>query len=314
MTDRTPDPGGFATDARGFADAGRQGARGGWWYLASLGAILGGGVVFLLLLAVVGEMAFPQSLWIAGEGVDRWETTSLADAMGGFTLLILSIAIFAGLVLFCAAPIHGRRMLSYISAGDRFGWRDFFISLGATGLLGALGIAVWLLFWPEEAELVFNAERFWTFLPLVLILLPFQVAGEEILFRGYLLQAVGHATRSFWLRLLVPAVLFAAIHLFNPEVEVGGYWAVASYGAVSLYLGWLTLRCNGLEMPLGLHLGNNIIAIGLVSVEGIRELAPTIVRVKDPNFAVEFASAVVFFALHWLIVRRFIRHTHEARL
>jgi membrane protease YdiL (CAAX protease family) len=61
---------------------------------------------------------------------------------------------------------------------------------------------------------------FYTIVSIVLALLFFAIqgAGEEIMFRGWLMQSVG-ARHWPWLGILLSIVLFMAVHLANPGVN-----------------------------------------------------------------------------------------------
>ena len=101
---------------------------------------------------------------------------------------------------------------------------------------------------------------------IVLLTTPFQAAGEEYLFRGYLLMAVGSlfANRMVgkWVAIVVTATLFALAHggqnfpLFFDRFMFG------------LIAGWLVIRTGGLEAGIALHILNNFLAYGFALAFG----------------------------------------------
>jgi len=292
---------------RGFADLAQFGRPGWWRYLVGLASIIFGGLVAILVLGAIVAAVAPEALTVLDVGVSDWRKVDLGAAAVVFLIFLGSIIVFLPITLAVVPIVHGRRWLSVITERKSFGWRFFAVSLAATLGIGLAGIGLEFLVATQDIEIVFHGRAFLVFLPLVLLLIPLQVSAEEVFFRGYLYQMVGRMTGNHAVRLLVPATLFAGVHLANPEVEAGGVWAILVYVAIALYLGWLTLRSGGLEMAIGLHLGNNLIAISLVGSTGSPRLAPTVFFVNNPNFAVEFFATVVAFTLHWLIVRRFLR-------
>jgi membrane protease YdiL (CAAX protease family) len=48
-----------------------------------------------------------------------------------------------------------------------------------------------------------------------LLLVPFQAAAEEYLFRGWLLQAFGAFMRTPWPGILIGAAAFTALHAYT---------------------------------------------------------------------------------------------------
>jgi membrane protease YdiL (CAAX protease family) len=78
-------------------------------------------------------------------------------------------------------------------------------------------------------------------------------AAEEALLRGYPLQALAEAWGARW-GLGITAVIFGALHLFNPGITPLGAVNVAAAG---LFLGALYLRTGSLWWAAGAHLGWN---------------------------------------------------------
>nr|WP_240973993.1 CPBP family intramembrane glutamic endopeptidase [Nonomuraea sp. FMUSA5-5] len=102
------------------------------------------------------------------------------------------------------------------------------------------------------------------FLPLlivILLLVPFQAAAEEYVFRGWFMQAVGaHVRNPVW-GILIGSALFASLHGYS----WAGLVDVFSFGAV---MAWLAVRTGGLEAPIALHVVNNVVAFGISAAAG----------------------------------------------
>ena len=92
-----------------------------------------------------------------------------------------------------------------------------------------------------------------------LVLTPFQVAAEEYLFRGWIVQTFGAVVRSPWPGVAVSAVLFALVH----EGATASAWGFADLVVFAVALSVVTLRTGGLEAALALHLVHN--AVGWVA-------------------------------------------------
>jgi hypothetical protein len=98
-----------------------------------------------------------------------------------------------------------------------------------------------------------------------LILFPFQIGFEEYVFRGYLMQQIGILARNRWVPLVITSVFFGLFHSANPEVAELGFGVMIFYIGTGLLLGIMTLMDEGLELSLGFHLGNNLMAALLIT-------------------------------------------------
>ena len=94
---------------------------------------------------------------------------------------------------------------------------------------------------------------------------PFQIGFEEYLFRGFLMQQIGIAVKNKWLPLLITSVVFGLFHSANPEVAKMGFGVMVFYIGTGFLLGIMTLLDEGIELALGFHLGNNLMAALLIS-------------------------------------------------
>ncbi|HYN86569.1 MAG TPA: type II CAAX endopeptidase family protein [Pyrinomonadaceae bacterium] len=106
-------------------------------------------------------------------------------------------------------------------------------------------------------------------------------AGEEALFRGYPLQTLLRSWPA-WLALVPTAVLFAAVHLDNPNVVRGFTFLNTVLAGVWLAVAYL--RTRSLWFPLGVHFGWNWTMGALlgVPVSGITQLTPApVLRAVD---------------------------------
>ncbi len=93
-----------------------------------------------------------------------------------------------------------------------------------------------------------------------LVLIPLQTSFEELFFRGYLMQCLGTLSKNRWVPLVITSVFFGSMHAFNPEVEKMGAFILVFYIATGFLFGMVTLLDEGLEIALGMHAINNIIA------------------------------------------------------
>ena len=100
------------------------------------------------------------------------------------------------------------------------------------------------------------------YLVVIVVATPFQALAEEVLFRGYLMQALGSVVRNVWFPIIGSAVVFAIFHgLQNP-------WLFGSRLAFGILAGILVWRTGGLEAGVAIHVMNNICAFGLALATG----------------------------------------------
>ena len=236
--------------------------RGGAWWRIPLVVLLGavalvGGTVVTVLLTVLGARLF---------GFDDF-SFSLEDGINPAELLAtnLGLALLIPLASLLYWPLYGRRprWLSSLTPGLR--WRWLWVASGIAAVvwspllvLGTVGVLS-TRDGPVDQQVV-------AMLLVVVFTTPLQAAGEEYLFRGVLLQALGATRLSTWLCSGISAALFAAAHLqFDPALLTSRF----VLGAV---LAWLTIRTGGLEAGIAIHAANNLaVLIPSAFLEDIEE-------------------------------------------
>jgi hypothetical protein len=178
---------------------------------------------------------------------------------------LVPFAVLLGLLFLLVKYMHQRSIKSLTTARKKIDWSRtafaFFLIVGITIVMFAISYAVD----PSEIELQFDPVRFTILLIISLIFFPLQIGLEEYLFRGYLMQHIGTFARNKWFPLLLTSVLFGVFHGANPEVAEIGYVVMVFYVGTGLFLGIMTLMDEGLELALGFHFGNNLLAAILVT-------------------------------------------------
>lgn len=301
-----------------FVDAAVEGKNQIWRYMIAAVLVVvtyGAGIAALSMLGYAillwtqsptgsptlsGRVAAVMSGW-------RWGTPfGLDDALVQVLLLVSSLFMATGAML-AVKLVHRRSATGLFLRHGAFRWGHFRRSLiaGLVVLGGFMALSFFLFnsaaeFNPQPAAAV-------AYLGIVVVLVPFQVFGEEVLFRGYLLQSAARFTRRWGWRLFWPAAVFFLAHLPGLDRMVGGGAIAAfafSYLGISLYLTWLTLRTDGLEYALGLHIANNLIALPLVSSDLMPIQAPTFFYEHHPIAETAALTTVVMIALHYVIAVR----------
>ena len=278
-------------------------ARPALWRLI-LGIVLALAIYFLVAAAVlVGALALADAppdtwSWLAVVGVGDTPFSAL-------TLLLT----FLGMAL---APMIVVRLLHARSPKTLFGprvrvLRDFVIAAATVGILLALSVAGWALFFDAETGLPLGA---WiAVLPLALIAVLLQTGAEEMLFRGYLQQqlAARFATPFVWA--VLPSLLFAIGH-YDPEAAGQNTWMVVATTAIfGLIAADLTAQTGSLGAAWGFHFANNCYALLVIATQGTLTglaLYQTPYGAADPDISFVLPVDVAVMVLGWWLVRRLV--------
>lgn len=196
------------------------------------------------------------------------KTYDLMKTMGNHIALFVALIPFPFLlcILFLFVfLLHRRSILSLTTARPKFDFGRMFFSFSFIVLFTVAGFAI--SYQMDSSNIVWNFDpvNFTILLIISLILFPLQIGFEEYLFRGYLMQQIGVAVHNRWFPLLMTSVFFGLFHSANPEVSEMGFGIMFFYIGTGLLLGIMTLMDDSLELALGFHLGNNLMAALLIT-------------------------------------------------
>jgi membrane protease YdiL (CAAX protease family) len=178
---------------------------------------------------------------------------------------LLPFVILLALLFVLVKFLHQRSLLSLTTARKKVDWRRALFSFSLIVLITLISFAVSYYLEPDSIKLQFDPVKFFILLIISLLLFPLQIGLEEYLFRGYLMQYIGVYAKSKWVPLILTSVLFGVMHGANPEVAKLGVITMVFYIGTGLLLGIMTLMDDGLELALGFHFGNNLLAAILVT-------------------------------------------------
>jgi len=176
-------------------------------------------------------------------------------------------AVVLGWMAFAIRFFHGRSLLTLVNTEPSINFKRI-----AQGFLmwGGL-ILFWLLFdiWlnPEHYVWQFDLVQWLPLLIASLLLVPIQTSIEELIFRGYIMQALRPLTSYSLIIVIISAGLFSSAHWGNPEMLRGDFiWGALNYFAWGVIFSVVTLKDNGLELALGIHAANNIVGSIMLAV------------------------------------------------
>lgn len=248
-------------------------------------------IVFLIivLLNFVATLVLPISVddiikqEIAAKGENRFFIETLAP-----------LVVFLFLLLLWVKFVHKQSIRSLTTARPKIDWGRIFFSFGIWSLVTiALTLAAYY-FSPEDYEWNFRPVPFFTMAAIAIVMVPLQTSFEEYLFRGYLMQGIGIASRSRLLPLVVTSLLFGLMHIANPEVGKIGYILLVYYIGTGLFLGIITLMDDGMELALGFHAANNLVTALLITSEWTAFQTPSLFKDhSEPSAGFETILPVV---------------------
>ncbi len=273
-----------------------------WRILA--GSLTIGAVFIGFVLSVMGVIR----LMLGATDAAYWfEEMQKATGPTG-TLLMLFSFVGAGLgVILAARLFHHRGLASLIGPAGRAA-RNFVIAAAVVAFFYGLS----LLWWSQRYDALLNLDfSLWlSFLPLALVAIVIQSGAEEMAFRGYLLQQLAARFASPLVWLVLPSLLFAALH-FDPSKGASPSWQIIGSAALfGLVAGDLTARTGNLGAAWGFHFANNVLAVTLLATKDtITGLAlyVTPYTLGQPGLPVSLILAdIVTLGLAWITCRRLL--------
>ncbi len=182
--------------------------------------------------------------------------------------LILIIFTFFGGLLFLLLGvkfIHKRKILTVLTSRDKLDWNRILFSFSVWFIIGVVVFAISYFMAPEDYVWNFKPVPFLILILISFLLLPIQTSMEEVLFRGYLMQGFGTWFKKSFMALILTSVIFGLLHGANPEVEKLGWIIMVYYIGTGLLLGIFAIMDEGIELSIGFHTANNILAATLVT-------------------------------------------------
>lgn len=190
-----------------------------------------------------------------------------------------------------------------VTGFKRFRWRRMMAGMGVWMGMMCIYQLVGYLIDPDSVKMTVDMNRFLVFLPIAMVLVPIQSAFEEIAIRGQLMHGlIRLAPRAPYLPLLLSSGIFAFLHGMNNEVqEYGVVLMMAHYFTFGLVLGAFALIDEGLELSIGIHAGNNLFSLCLVSYPGSSLSTPTLLEQQGMAAAADFLVMLAFVVIMYFI-------------
>lgn len=224
-------------------------------------------ILTLLIVFIAIQLAgIPFAVYaLMAKGINAAEAgnmLALAGTNTGLPLMLLSYVGGFFALLLCVKYIQQKKYTDIITGRSRIDYKRILFGAGIWAVLMIVTF-VFQIMTSDTSSIVlqFDPLNFTILVITALVFLPFQTSFEELVFRGYLMQGSVLLFKYRWVAWLLTSIIFGALHAANPEVEKFGLLvAMPQYILMGLILGYVAIKDDGLELALGLHMANNILA------------------------------------------------------
>jgi len=253
----------FSTDKRSF----------GFYLVGSLVIIL-----FSFLGQVPMLLFFPDNAVASNDPFAYF--SHLDSNLTLLLFLIPSLIAFFGF-LFVIKYIHKQTLQSVTTVRKQIDVKRIIFGFVFWGVLSVLIFGISLILSPENYKWNFELQPFLTMFIIASLLIPFQSALEEWIFRGYLMQGFATMTRSRILSLFY-------------------------YIGSGLFFGIVALMDEGIELAIGIHVANNLVTAILVTANWTAFQTASLYKdISTPNLMVELSlSLLLIYPLSIFILAR----------
>ena len=206
--------------------------------------------------------------------------------------MLLSFAVGLAFLFFVVKYLHKQSLKSITTSRSSIDWSRFWFAFLAWGATTFCFILLEYFSSPENFSFNFKPIPFLILVLISIVFIPLQTSFEEYFFRGYLMQGLGVLAKNRWLPLIFTSTLFGLMHIANPEIGKLGYMLMVHYIGTGFLLGIMTLMDEGLELALGFHAANNLIAALLLTADWTAFQTNSILKdISEP----EMSNLEVFF-------------------
>ena len=266
-----------------------------WWryLLMILVVFFGWQVIGIVPLVIVAITHSENTIEFKQAAAENFLNLGINSNLYLFSMILLFA--FGLLFIFLGIKtIHKRSINSLLTSRKKLDWKRVFFAFGIWFLVSVSLLAFDYFSHPESYVWNFKLIPFLILIAISFFLLPLQTSFEEVLFRGYLMQSLGILTKNRWFPLFFTSIIFGLLHFVNPEVEKLGYVVMVYYIGTGFLFGITTLMDEGLELSLGLHAANNIVAAVFITTSWtVFQTDALLIDNSTPNLGAEIYFPVL---------------------
>ena len=227
------------------------------------------GLLIIIFFHFFGQI--PLSLYLI---FNKFNLENLENQSEIFSLLPPNLGLFLILIPFLTTlpaiwyvvvKLHNQSFKRIVTSRKKIDFEKITFAFLLWGLISAIMVLSDYFINPHDYELNFKPLSFLILFLIAALMIPIQTSVEELIFRGYLMQAFGILFKNRWIPLIFTAGIFGVLHLWNPEIDKLGTELIWYYIGTGLFLGIITLMDDGIELALGFHAANNLVTAILVT-------------------------------------------------
>lgn len=258
--------------------------------------------ILVVVIAIAGFIVASSSVTLLVDWTG-WLLDGKQGSLADFTVRCTAFETVAGLIASNVAIgsailvimgllrlMHRRQAIWIWSVSPGVRWR-FLLACFLVGLVVLVG----LQFLVSGVPVLKPQPQAAAFIIAILVTSPIQAAAEEVLFRGYLMQALGLVWRNEWFAVVSSALLFA---LFHGTQNLPLFCHRFCFG---LIMGALVWRTGGLEASIGVHIANNLGAFLWAALTSSVAQARAVQEITWIGAATEIAAFAVFALIAWWV-------------
>lgn len=257
------------------------------------------GSFILILFSIIGQIPMIPFLptEIPSPDSDPMDLfKSIPSNLRLFLLLLSFVFVLPGIWL-VVKKLHDLPIMSILSSRKKIDLERVLYSFMLWGSIVSAFVFLEYSLNPENYIINFKLKEFLILAVIAILLIPIQTSVEEIVFRGYLMQGFGNWLNSRFMALFLSSFVFGSLHLFNPEITALGYEFIILYITVGFVLGIMTLMDEGLELALGFHAANNLIAALLLTADWtVFQTESILIDISEPSLGItDWISPIIIY-------------------
>lgn len=292
-----------------FFEAARKGKNQWWLYIIGFLLVFVGYGIGQMPLMLVAKYYYnaTDDILLSYEQVIRSMDFDLIGLNKNLTLALLLLTFVSAMLLlwFVIAVLHRRPFLTLINPFGKVRWDRYFYGFKWWAAIIICMEVVNFLIQPQDYTWQFDIMPFMGLLLVAVLMLPIQTAFEELFARGYLMHGVGLVFGSRLAGLLLSSGVFMALHLMNPEFDAfNPYILILYYLSMGLFLGYLTLQDDGLELAMGIHLANNLFSALFVTFSHSAIQTYALFEIAKPNEFIMLVQSLIAILLFGFLAHR----------
>lgn len=288
----------------GFIQTGYKGKNDWWMYVVMFFIIFFSTVIGQIPITIKALFQVEGDIQKFSESGENGFADIGIDSNLYLFLMLLSFVVPLIVFYFVLKSMHKKKFLWIVTSRKKIDWKRFFFGVLIWGIVTAGVIGYDIMSSPENYVWNFKPIPFITLCFVAILFIPLQTSLEELLFRGYYMQALGMWAKNKWFPLIIMSLVFGLLHIFNPEIGKLGYIILIFYIGTGLFFGIVTLMDEGIELAMGMHAINNLLAALFVTTDWtVLQTDAIYVDISDPKVTFEtfipllIIYPIVFFVL-----------------